>query len=143
MISGKQVDSAQIFKNYRTDALADANMTDAHKAYLSNMESVTFGNTNKVLNDSENAPISWAGKALDPESKIALKFVFDPANYEEDLSKLTLKVEYTDVHGAAKTLILENPSLYIPDRMLYAFTLQRIFSQTMGKCITFLGVSLH
>lgn len=86
MISGKQVDSAQIFKNYRTDALADANMTDAHKAYLSNMESVTFGNTNKVLNDLENAPISWAGKAPDPESKVTLKFVFDPANYEEDLS---------------------------------------------------------
>ena len=136
MISGKQVDSAQIFKNYRTDALADANMTDAHKAYLSNMESVTFGNTNKVLNDLENAPISWAGKALDPESKVALKFVFDPANYEEDLSKLTLKVEYTDVHGAAKTLILENPSLYIPDRMLYAFTLDALLAAELRAVVS-------
>ncbi|MBP3411652.1 MAG: heparinase II/III family protein, partial [Oscillospiraceae bacterium] len=73
---------AQIFKSYRTDALADANMTSAHKSYLSDMEAVTFGNTNKVLNDVANAPITWAGKALDLESKVALKFVFNPVNYK-------------------------------------------------------------
>ncbi len=127
---------AQIFKSYRTDFLADANMTDAHRAYLSDMNSVTFGSTNKVLNDLENAPISWAGKALDLESKVALKFVFDPANYKEDLSKLTLKVEYTDVHGAAKTLILENPSLYNPDRMLYAFTLDALLAADLRAVVS-------
>ena len=48
---------AQIFKAYRTDTLADAAMTDTHKAYLSDMETVTFGNTNTVLNDLQGATV--------------------------------------------------------------------------------------
>ncbi|MBP3413219.1 MAG: hypothetical protein J6K89_08155 [Oscillospiraceae bacterium] len=127
---------AQIFKSYRTNALADANMTDAHKAYLSDMEAVTFGNTNKVLNDIDNAPITWAGKSLDLESKVALKFVFDPVNYKGDLSELSLKVSYTDIHGTAKTVILEAPELYNPDRMLYAFTLDALLAAELRTVVS-------
>ena len=39
-------------------------MTEEHKAYLSDMEAVTFGNINRVLDDLPAAPITWAGKAL-------------------------------------------------------------------------------
>ncbi len=127
---------AQIFKSYRTDALADADMTAAHKAYLSDMEAVTFGNTNKVLNDVENAPITWAGKALDLESKVALKFVFDPVNYKGDLSKLSLRVSYTDIHGTPKTLTLEAPELYNPDRKLYAFTLDALLAAELRAVVS-------
>ncbi|MBP3413284.1 MAG: hypothetical protein J6K89_08490 [Oscillospiraceae bacterium] len=127
---------AQIFKNYRTDALADANMTAVHRAYLSDMEAVTFGNTNKVLNDVDNAPITWAGKALDLESKVALKFVFDPSNYTGDLSKLSLRVSYTDIHGKPKTVALEDPELYNPDRMLYAFTLEALLAAELRSVVS-------
>ena len=127
---------AQIFKSYRTDALADANMTAAHRAYLSDIGAVTFGNTNKVLNDVENAPITWAGKALDLESKVALKFVFDPVNYKGDLSKLSLKVSYTDIHGTAKTVTLEDPALYNPDRKIYAFTLDALLAAELRTVVS-------
>ncbi len=127
---------AQIFKGYRTDFLADANMTDAHKAYLSNMESVTFGSTNKVLNDLENAPISWTGKALDLESKVALKFVFDPANYQGDLSTLTLKVSYTDINGTPKSLSIKDPELYNPDMGLYVFTLDALLAAELRTVVS-------
>lgn len=98
-------------------------MTATHKAYLSDIDSVTFGNTNKVLYDLENAPISWTGKALDLESKVALKFVFNHANYQGDSSTLTLKVSYTDINGELKTLSVGYPELYNPDMGLYIFTL--------------------
>ncbi|MBP3412369.1 MAG: hypothetical protein J6K89_03845, partial [Oscillospiraceae bacterium] len=127
---------AQIFKSYRTDALTDANMTAVHKAYLSDIGAVTFGNTNKVLNDVESAPITWAGKALDLESKVALKFVFDPVNYKGDLSKLSLKVSYTDIHGTAKTVTLADPELYNPDRMLYAFTLDALLAAELRAVVS-------
>jgi len=127
---------AQIFKSYRTDSLADANMTDAHRAYLSDIGSVTFGNTNKVLNDLENAPISWAGKALDLESKVALKFVFNPANYQGDPSTLTLKVSYTDIDGSPKSLSIKDPELYSPDMGLYVFTLDALLAAELRSVVS-------
>jgi len=127
---------AQIFKAYRTDSLADAAMIEEHKAYLSDIEAVTFGNTNKVLDDLKNAPITWAGKSLNLESKVALKFVFDPATYAGELSELTLKISYTDIHGADKTLTLEDPELYIPDRMLYAFTLDALLAAELRAVVS-------
>ncbi len=127
---------AQIFKAYRTNALADANMTDVHKAYLSDIEAVTFGNTNKVLNDVENAPITWSGKSLNLESKVALKFIFDPANYIGDLSKLTLQVRYEDVNGNSKLLILRNPELYNTEGRLYAFTLDALLAADLRAVVS-------
>ena len=60
---------AQLFKGYRTDCLADANMTDTHKAYLSDLETIGFGNTNRVIEDLDSAPIVWVGKSLNLESR--------------------------------------------------------------------------
>ncbi len=127
---------AQTYKSYRTDSLADAGMTAAHRAHLSDIDSVTFGNTNKVLNDLENAPISWSGKALNLESKVALKFVFNPANYQGDLSTLTLKVSYTDINGELKTLSVGNPELYNPDMGLYIFTLDALLAAELRSVVS-------
>ncbi len=127
---------AQSFKNYRTDSLADADMTEVHKAHLYDVEAVTFGNTNKVLNDLGNAPISWAGKALDLESKVALKFVFNPANYKGDPSALTLKVSYTDINGTPKSLSIKDPELYNPDMGLYVFTLDALLAAELRTVVS-------
>ena len=127
---------AQIFKAYRTDSLADAAMIEEHKAYLSDMEAVTFGNTNQVLDDLKNVPITWAGKALDLESKVALKFVFNPANYQGDLSTLTLRVSYADINGELKTLSVGNPELYNPDMGLYVFTLDALLAAELRSVVS-------
>lgn len=99
---------AQLFKSYRTDSLADSLMTEAHKVYLSEFEAVTFGNTNKVLNNLENAPITWAGKSLNLESKVCLKFIFSLGSYTSDLSDLSLRVSYTDTYGNSKAGTIDN-----------------------------------
>jgi hypothetical protein len=39
---------AQIFKGYRTDSLADGAMTETEKAYVTDLDTVAFGNTNTV-----------------------------------------------------------------------------------------------
>ncbi|MBP3412645.1 MAG: fibro-slime domain-containing protein, partial [Oscillospiraceae bacterium] len=55
---------AQSYKGYRTNALVDAAMTEAHRAYLSDLEAVSFGNNNRELQDCAAPMVKWAGKAL-------------------------------------------------------------------------------
>ncbi|MBR6825424.1 MAG: hypothetical protein IKM59_02645, partial [Oscillospiraceae bacterium] len=83
---------AQIFKSYRLDALADSAMTPEQRAYLTDPDTVTFGNTDTVLTDLENAPIKWEGKALDLASKVSVKLIFSMGFYTGELADLTLRV---------------------------------------------------
>ena len=127
---------AQIFKNYRTDALADGNMTETHKAYLSDMEAVTFGNTNRVLNDLDNAPITWAGKSLNLESKVALKFVFNMGSYTGTLSDLRLRISYEDAYGNGKTAILTEAEPYGQATGAYVFTLDTLLAAELRTVVS-------
>ncbi len=127
---------AQIFKSYRTDALADSKMTDAHRAYLSDLEDVVFGNTNKALDDLENPAITWAGKSLDLESKVALKFVFDATNYSGDVSTLVLKLSYEDITGVARTVTVENMEVYNESRKLYSFTVDALLAAELRTVVS-------
>ena len=113
---------AQIFKGYRMDALADNRMTEEHKVYLSDMEAIAFGNTNTTLNDLANAPIAWIGKSLNLESKVTLRFVFQPKSYTGDVNVLTAKMTYEDISGETKTITLTHPELYNEEKGYYAFT---------------------
>ena len=128
--------AAQIFKDYGTENLADAEMTEEQKAYLSDIEAVAFGNTNMVLEDLENAPVTWAGKSLTLDSKVCLKFVFDPKNYTGEIGDLTLKVSYEDMTGATKTVILENPELYNASRGYYAFTVDTLLAAELRTVVS-------
>ena len=127
---------AQIFKAYRTDSLADANMTEEHRACLSDIEAVTFGNTNRVLDDLTNAPITWAGKSLNLESKVALKFVFNPAAYKGDLTALTLRISHTDTQGATKTATVSNPELYNESLGYYVFTVDSLLAAELRAVVS-------
>ncbi len=128
--------SAQIFKSYRTDALADASMTEEHKSFLSDIDSVVFGNTNVVLDDLANAPIKWEGKALDLASKVTVKFVFSMGSYTGDLADLTLKVSYEDIYGNAKELTLTNAELYNASYGYYAFTLDALLAAELRSVVS-------
>ena len=113
--------SAQMFKGYRTDALATASMTAAHKTYLSNLNSVAFGNTNTVYNDLTNPMITWAGKTLNLGSKVVVKFVFNAGVYTGNISNLTLRMIYRDNSGAYRTVTLTNPTVYSEANRQYTF----------------------
>ncbi len=127
---------AQIFKAYRTDALADAAMNDAHKSYLSDIETVTFGNTNKVLNDLENAPLTWAGKSLNLESKISLKFVFSTANFSGNLEDLNLRVSYTDIEGRTVTTTVDEVEVYNAAKQQYAFSFDGLLAAELRSVVS-------
>ncbi len=127
---------AQIFKGYRTDSLADAAMTETHRAYLSDMEAVTFGNTNKVLNDLEDAPITWVGKVLNLQSKVALKFVFNTAGYSGNLDDLNLRVSYTDIEGKTVTATVKELESYNAAGGLYAFSFDGLLAAELRSVVS-------
>ena len=127
---------AQSFKGYRTDALADGAMTEAHKAYLSDMEAVTFGNTDGILQDVKNAPIQWAGKGLDLVSKVTVKFVFSLGNYTGDLQDLSLRVSYEDLYGKSKTLTVQGAEVYNASKGYYSFSVDTLLAAELRSVLS-------
>ena len=125
---------AQRYKGYRRDSLADAHMTESHKTYLSDMEAVAFGNTNRVLDDLPNAPITWVGKALSLESKVALRFVFSPGGYTGAISDLRLRISYTDGNGMEKTAFLTDPAPYGQGN--YEFTVNTLLAAELRTVLS-------
>lgn len=126
---------AQIYKNYRTDALATEFMAEEHLAYLSDIDSVTFGNNNRIVEDPNDFPLRWQGKALNLESKVCLKFVFSTGSYTGSPTELSLHVEYEDTKGATKILVLANPELYNSTLGYYAFTLDALLAAELRSVI--------
>ena len=127
---------AQIFKSYRTDNLADAAMTEEHRAYLSDIEAVTFGNNNVVLNDLSGAKVTWAGKALDLASKVTMKFIFAPGTYEGDPESLSLRLTFAGINGETKTMTLTGAELYNADRGLYSFTFEGLLAAELRTVVS-------
>ncbi len=127
---------AQIFKAYRTDALADSKMTEEQRAFLSDAEEITFGNHNTVLNDLGTPGIQWKGKVLDLASKVTVKFIFSMGTYTGDLGNLTLRVSYEDIYGNAKTLSLTNGEVYNADYGYYAFALDTLLAAELRSVLS-------
>jgi hypothetical protein len=113
---------AQVFKNYRTNALCDSAMTDAHKAHLSNTDGLAFGNNNSTLSDVENPSVTWVGKSLNLESKVAVKYIFSTAAYHGNLKDLSLRISYVDIYGKEKTAVVTDLEEYNPAVNRYAFS---------------------
>ena len=111
-------------------------MTEAQRAYLSDIENVTFGNTNRVLDDLPDAPIIWAGKSLNLESKVALKFVFNMGAYEGKLSDLSLRIAYTDAYGIEKTETLTGPEPYGQGTGAYVFTVDTLLAAELRTVVS-------
>ena len=127
---------AQIYKGYHENELADAKMWSKYRNFLSKIDAVTFGNTDVVLNDLEDAPIPWVGKSLNLGSKVALKFAFDPTEYAGDVSALTLKVSYRDIKNEEKTVVVEAPELYNEENGFYTFTVDCLLATELRTVVS-------
>ena len=128
--------SAQLYKEYRTDALADGKMTEASLAYLTDTSAVTFGNTNQVLADLANPSVTWVGKTLDLDSKVCPKFIFSVASYQGTLSDLSLHVSYKDIYGEPMELILTDIQAYKADRGFYAFCVDSLLASELREVLS-------
>ena len=126
---------AQSFKKYRLDSLVDANMTEAHRAYLSNTDALTFTATDSALGDLANPAITWVGKTLDLGSKVGMKFVFNAKNYSGDISKLSMKVSYTGSTGEAKTVTVTGAEVYNAANGYYSFTFYGLLTSELRTIV--------
>ena len=127
---------AQIFKGYRTDALADEGLEESFGAYLSDPGAVTFGNTNRVLADVEDAPIVWMGKSLNLGSKVELRFIFDAKAYDGELEDLIMRVQYSDIRGNTKTVTVEDLEIYNSGYSFYSFTLDTLGASELRNVVS-------
>ena len=126
---------AQVYKNYRLDSLPDEAMTETHRAYLSNANTVAFGSTNETLADLKDPVITWAGKALDLNSKVSVKYIFNLGNYTGPLQDLSLKVDYVNHSGQSVSLTLTDPQVYDEAMGRYAFTFDGLLAAELRSVV--------
>ena len=127
---------AQSYKGYRTEALADHAMTEAHRAYLSPLEAVEFGNTNETLQDTVTPSVIWAGKTLSLESKGIMKYVFTPGTYAGNIEELSLRISYTNVVGETVTAVVTQPEVYSAAAGLYAFSFDGLLAAELRSVLS-------
>ena len=127
---------AQIFKDYRTDTLADSRMTASHKTYLTDLNSVVFGTTNITGSSLASATVGWKGKALDLNTKISVLYVIDTSAYKGDPTGLSLILSYRDQDGQDMVVTLKNPEPYGDKANQYVFRYDGLVAAELRTSIT-------
>ncbi|MBR6826271.1 MAG: hypothetical protein IKM59_06960, partial [Oscillospiraceae bacterium] len=127
---------AQIYKHYRTDATVDGNMTRAHKAYLTDLSTMTYGNTNRTLNDLAVPGVTWSGKTLDLQSKVVLRYIVDLTGYTGRLADLKVVVAYTNIHGEKIVTELTDPTPYGKGGSQFAFDFAELRASDLRCTLT-------
>ncbi len=127
---------AQLYKDYRTDSLVDSLLTRTHRDYLSDLEAVSFGNVNLSLSDHPAPTVSWAGKALDLNYKVGIKYILNLGAYQGKLEDLSLHLSYVDMDGQAQTVVLTELEEYRSDVSLYSFTFDGLLAAELRSSVT-------
>lgn len=127
---------AQIYKAYRTDALADSALTAEQNALLSDLDSVVFGNTNSVGTELSSPAIVWEGKSLTLNSKVTLKFIFSAKNFTGNIANLTLRVSYKDIYGNTVTKTVSGPQVYNESKGFYAFDFDSLLASELRSAVS-------
>ena len=127
--------AAQIFKGYRTDALPDSAMTDVHRAYLTAEDAVAFNNYNVQGSELTSPAVTWAGKALDLNTRVTIVYIVDTVNYPGEASDLTLKLSYKDSKGENKEVILTDPQPYSEKEGRVAFRFDGLLAAELRSVI--------
>ncbi len=128
--------AAQTYKGYRTQALADAAMTDAQKAYLSDLNAVSFGSNNQILGDVSEPEVTWAGKTLMLDSKVGVKFVLNASNYSGSIEGLSLRVSYRSYTGEEKSAVLTKLEPYPTGNGWYSFTFDGLIAAELRQVLS-------
>lgn len=127
---------AQTYKNYRTDALVDAAMTDAQRAYITDLSSMSVTETDRVSQQVSDPFVTWVGKTLLLDSKVGVKFVFSTANYSGDVSGLSMRVSYQNYNGETKTATLTGAETYSAANKMYSFTFSGLLAAELRSVLT-------
>ncbi len=127
--------NAQIYKNYRVNNLADNKMTAAHKALLTNLDTVAFDNVNTTVGDVPGTNVAWVGKTLILDSKVTIKYVIDLTGYTGNIDELSLRVNYTDIYGQSKAVTLTGPEVYDAAKNRYCFDFDELLAAELRQSV--------
>ncbi len=121
--------------NYRLDALVDAEMTEAHKAYLTNLETVEMNSYMKQLDDHDAPAIPWKSATLELGNKVIMCLIANLSSYSGDISNLTMRLSYTDSKGEVVTV--ERPlELYNEESGFYAVSYDGLRATEMRTVVS-------
>ena len=124
----------QNYKGYRTDHLADQNLTDEQKTYLTDLDGVTLNNNSSVGTELSTPPVIWKGQALDLASKVAVAFIFSIEDDRYAPEDLTLQVRYINSKSEEITAIMEGAQIYSAERGLYQFRFTNLLASEL-RCV--------
>ncbi len=127
---------AQSFKDYGTDKLADGQMTEEQRVYLSDMEAVAFGSTNSVLTDVESPSVRWLGKSLDLASKVTIKYIFDPTKCDAQPEDMDLHLSYMSIDGELEEAVIEGAEIYDVPTGVCAFSFDGLLAAELRSVVS-------
>ncbi|MBR6825469.1 MAG: hypothetical protein IKM59_02875, partial [Oscillospiraceae bacterium] len=127
---------AQIYKGYRLDTPVDSLLSETDRAYFTDLESLVFHNNNTVYEDVEAPTVTWAGKTLNLESKVVIRFIANLSHYEGSLDEIELRLTYTDYKGEVVNLTLTDPKVYSESSQYYAFDLDCLTAAELRTIIS-------
>ncbi len=128
--------AAQVFKGYRTDVPADADLTAEQRTYLTDLNGVTFGNNSMIFEDIPQPIVSWVGKSLDLQSKVGIRFVVDLSMYPGNWENVTLRVNYKNLYGQTVRVTLSDPKPYDESKGYYAFTFDGLMAAELRSSVS-------
>lgn len=129
--------SAQTYKGFRTNALADEKMTVEQKAYLTNLDTVTCSNSYKVYADVADPSVTWVGKMLVMDSKVTIKVVINATKFAGDLNALTLRGTYVNHKGVCVSFEIPNGAMaaYGAKSGYYSFEINFLLASEMRNIV--------
>ncbi len=127
--------ATQTYLGYNTDALADEELTEEQRAYLCDLDTVTFGSNYTVGNDVADATVVWQGRTLSLTSTVTVKLVVNVSEYEGNAEDLELRVSYVAANGEEKTFTVA-PQVYNADKGQYLFDVDRLNAADLRAVLT-------
>ena len=126
---------AQQYKIYRTYALADEAMTAEHKAYLTELSSVTFANNYLEIGTPESPSFLWNGKGLDLDTRVGIVLRVQKLDrtLHDNTWKLVVRYRNKDDEQISYEITADKAEI-VEDR--YTFTLSCLDASELRNILT-------
>jgi hypothetical protein len=123
--------AAQLFKDYKTENLADSKLTQTQRSYLTDLSTVEFEKADRISEEITDPTVPWEGKSLVLDSKITLRFVVNLSDYDGDPKNLSLRIRYRDVDWFMQEKWVEECVPYGDREGLYTFDFSGLLAAEM------------